>query len=238
MSVSGPALAALITNDVDNRFASVFGKNIHPLDQKNPFYYREFCNAIGNGIIDGGNLITFTTNDTGLKGNPFVEGIGSGTGIITDPTFFIQDLYTRIRNYVIATFGRTLHDPYPPRPTNYSGQYLLALCEGINDAFLQYYPTAWTLISTHPMIYQGTGLITDGQFSGLSATAIQASIQSFAPDLRGRFWPLLAQAISESYVLLIEQHATGTVTITGTCDSGISQTCGLPGTGHGSGNAT
>lgn len=238
MPVSGSALASLIKTNVDSRFASVFGRNIHPLNQHNPFYYLEFCNAIGQGIIAGGPLIDFITDDTGLQGNPFVTGIGAGIGIVTDPNWFIQDLYTRIRNYVIADFGRTLHDPYPPGPQNYSGQYLLALCEGINDSFLSYYPTAWTLTSTHPMIYQGTGIINDGEFSGLSAPTIQSSIQSFAPDLRGRFWPRIAQAVSESYVLLIEQHSTGQVTITGTCNSGISQICGLSGTGHGSGTAT
>jgi hypothetical protein len=236
--VSGSALAALITSNVDSRFASVLGKGIHPLAQKNPSYYREFCDAIGEGIISGGPIITFQTDDTGKQGSPLVQGTGAGVGIVTDPTFFIQDLYTRVRTYVIEDFGRTLHDPYPPGPTNYSGQYLLALCEGINDSFLDYYPTAWTLASIHPQIYQGTGVINDGQFSGLVATAIQASIQSFAPNFIGRFWPRLAQAISESYVLLIEQHATGQVTITGTCNSGISQMCGMSGTGNGSGTAT
>lgn len=237
MPVSGSALAELIKTNVDNRMAAVLGRGIHPLDQHNPFYYIEFCDAIGEGIVAGGPVIDFTTNDTGYKGDPLVEGIGAGIGIVTDPTWFIQDLYTRIRNYVIADFGRTVNEPYPPGPTN-SGQYLLALCEGINDSFLEYYPTAWTLASTHPMIYQGIGIINDGQFSGLSAIAIQASIESFAPDLRGRFWPRIAQAISESYVLLIEQHATGQVTITGTCSSGISQMCGISGTGNGSGTAT
>lgn len=235
MPPSGPALASLIQADVDSRMAAVHG--YHPLQQRNPHYYIELCHAIGTGIINGGPVISFTTDDTGQAGSPLVEGTGAGIGIITDPTFFVQDLYTRIRNYVIQDFGRTLHEPYLPGPGN-SGRYLLALCQGINDAILSYYPTAWTLASTHPQIYQGTGIINDGQFSGLSAPAIQADIIAGAPDFIGRFWPRLAQAISESYVLLIEQHSTGMVTITGSCSPGISQVCGISSTGNGTGTAS
>jgi hypothetical protein len=238
MPVSGPALAALVKTNVDSRFASVLGKGIHPLAQRNPSYYIEFCDAIGQGIIAGGPVIDFSTADTGVEGSPLVTGIGAGIGIVTDPTFIIQDLYTRIRDYVIAEFGHTLHDSYPPSPTNYSGQYLLALCEGINDSFLQYYPTAWTLTSTHPQIYAGAGVINDGQFSGLDATAIQSSILSFAPNFVGRFWPQLALAVAQSYVLLIEQHSTGMVTISGSCTPSGSQTCNISGTGTGAGEAT
>lgn len=238
MPVSPSAFAAIVKADVDSRFATVLGRGIHPLAQHNPSYYILFANAVGTGIISAGPTIAFVTNDTGQQGSPLVEGIGTGVGIITDPTFFVQDLYTRIRNYVIADFGHTLHDPYPPGPSNYSGQYLLALCNGINDAFLSYYPTAWTLNSVHPQIYMGTGLIIDGQFSGLSATAIAAAIVAAAPSFVGRFWPRFAQAVSESYVLLIEQHSTGTVTITGSCSPGLTQVCGIGGTGNGTGAAT
>ena len=229
------ALAALVQSDVDSRMAAIRG--YHPLSQKNPMYYIEFAQAIGKGIIQGGPAITFITNDSGSAGSPLVPGVGAGIGIVTDPTWFIQDLYTRIRNYVIADFGRTLHDPFPPRPGN-SGEYLLALCTGINDAVSEYYPTAWTLVSTHPQIYMGTGLIVDGQFSGLIATAIQAEIIEGAPNFIGRFWPRLAQAVSESYVELIEQHSTGIVTITGTCVRVDDQVCNIGSTGNGSGVAT
>lgn len=235
MSVSGSALAALVKSDVNARMQAIRG--YAPLQQRNPRYYIEFADAIGMGIITGNPVIDFTTNDTGNQGSPLVQGIGAGIGIVIDYNFFVQDLYTRIRTYVIEDFNRTLHEPYPPGPGN-SGQYLLALCQGIADAISTYYPTAWTLASTHPQIYMGTGIITDGQFSGLSAPSIQAAIQSGAPNFIGRFWPRLAQAISESYVELIENHSTGMVTITGTCISSLSQTCGIGGTGNGMGTAT
>jgi hypothetical protein len=236
MPASGSILASLVKANVNTRMAAVNGHS--PLAQPNPSYYIEFCDAIGMGIITGGPVIEFTTNDTGQSGTPLVEGAGMGTGIVTDPTFFVQDLYTRVRSYIIADFGRTEHQPYPPSPGN-SGEYLLALCEGINDSFLSYYPTAWTLVSTHPKIYQGMGMITDGQFSGLVATAIQASIVAGAPNFIGRFWPRLAQAISESYVALIESNSTGMVTITGTCVPSLTQVCDISGsTGNGMGTAT
>jgi len=235
MAVSGSALAALIQTNVDARMAAV--SNIHPLSQGDPSYYTEMCQAIGLGIINGGPIITFTTSDSGNKGSPPVTGTGSGIGIITDSSFFIQDAYTRIRGYIQADFGVTTHDPFPPGPTN-SGRFLLALVTGINDAFMSYYPTAWTLVSTHPQIYSGVGQINNGQFSGLSASAIKSLIVAGAPRLKGKFWPRLAQAIAESYVLLIEQHSTGQVTITGTCVPGGSQVCGISANGSGTGIAT
>ena len=234
MPASPSALAALVQTNVDNRMAAIRG--YHPLSQKNPHYFTEFCQAIGTGIITAGPTIAFTTTDVGFSGIPPVPGVGAGVGIITDPTFFIEDLYTRIRGYVLADFGRTLHDPYPPRPGS-SGEYLLALCQGINDSFLSYYPTAWTLVSAHPLVYTGVGNILNGHFSGLVASAIQSAIISGAPDFQGKFWPRLAQAVSESYVALIELHSTGTVTITGVCvPVPPFQTCnitGIPGVGTG-----
>ncbi len=235
MAVVPAALGALVLSNVDTRFAAVRGW--HPLQQRNPSYYILFANAIGKGILTAGPVINFQTQDTGNQGSPFVTGTGAGIGIVVDPNFIVPDLYERARAYIQAEFGRTLHDPYPPRRYN-SGEFLLALCLGINDAIMQYYPTTWILSSTHPQIYQGTGVVPYGNFSGLSAPAIAASILSFAPNFVGRFWPKLAQAISESYVELIHNHSTGTVTITGNCVSSISQSCGIGGTGIGTGTAT
>ena len=235
MPASGPALAALVQTNVDSRMAAIRGH--HPLQQKIPGYYVEFCQAIGTGIIVGGPSIAFTTSDTGNAGIPPVPGVGAGIGIVTDPTFFLQDLYTRVIQYVRDDFGRTLHDPYPPRRGN-SGEYLLALCQGINDSILAYYPVAWTLVSANPQIYMGTGTISNGQFSGLSASAIKAAILALTPNFIGKFWPRLAQAIAESYVALIQQHSTGTVVITGACVPSESQVCGIGGSGSGTGVAT
>lgn len=228
------ALAALVQSNINTRMMALGAK---PLAQKNPAFFIEMCTAIGSGIILGAPAIAFTTSDTGMMGVPPIPGAGVGVGIVTDPTFFIEDLYTRLRGYVIADFGQTSHDPYPPGPKN-SGQYLLAICNGINDAFLSYYPTAWALVSAHPLIYAGSGTIADGNFSGLVATAIQSTIQGLAPTLVGKFWPRIAQGIAESYTALIEQHSTGTVTIVGVCVPSLVQVCGVPSVGTGSGVAS
>lgn len=235
MPVSPSAFAALVQTNVNTRLQSVGGYS--PLSQRNSAYFIEFCTAIGTGIILGAPSILFTTTDSGFEGTPPVPGTGVGIGIVTDPTFFIQDLYTRIRNYVIADFNASLHQPYPPSSGN-SGEYLLAICKGINDAFLAYYPIAWGLVSSNPQIYSGTGTIANGQFSGVMAPAIKSAIVSAAPNFIGIFWPTLAQAISESYAALIEQHSTGMVTVTGSCVPGVSQICNVSGSGTGTGVAT
>ncbi len=234
MPVVGSVLANLIQTNVDSRMAAIAGR--HPLAQENPAFYIEMCQAIGLGIALGAPTVEFTSSDVGFTAAPPIPGVGAGVGIVTDPTFFIEDLYTRTRNYVIADFGSTKHDPYPPEPGN-SGEYLKALCEGINDSFLSYYPTAWILTSVDPLIYAGSGTINNGDFTGLVAPTIQTQIMSGAPNFLGKFWPRLAQAISESYVALIEQNSTGTLTITGICVTSPAQICNLPGVGTGTGTA-
>lgn len=234
MPVVGSVLANLIQVNIDSRMAAIAGH--HPLAQENPAFFIEMCQAIGLGVAMGGPVVSFTSSDTGFMGVPPRPGVGSGVGIITDPTFFIEDLYTRVRNYVIADFGSTKHDPYPPGPGN-SGQYLQALCEGINDSFSSYYPTAWILASVDPTIYAGSGTINDGNFTGLVAPTIQTQIIASAPNFLGKFWPRLAQAISESYVALIEQHSTGSLTIVGVCVPSPGQVCNIPSTGTGTGTA-
>jgi hypothetical protein len=235
MPPNGLTLGGIIQTNVNANMGAISGH--FPLSQSNPSYFIELCNSIGQGIISGGPSINFTTNDTGLQGSPLVQGTGTGIGIIVDASFIKPNLYTRIRNYVIADFGRTQHSVFPP-PVGNSGQYLEALCNGIADSIASYYTTAWSLNSTHPQIYSGTGLIVDGNFSGIFATTIQGSIQSFATNLVGPFWPRLAQAISEIYVEAIENHSTGTVTITGSCNPSITQICGINATGNGTGVAS
>jgi hypothetical protein len=236
MPVAPSALAALIQENVNSDMQAIAG--YAPLAQANPSYFIEMCTAIGIGIASGSPLITFTTSDTGSTGAPPIPGVGAGVGITPDPTFFVQDLYTRVRTYVIEDFGSTNHEAWPPSPGN-SGEYLKALCQGINDSITTLYPTSWILASVHPLIYIGTGTIENGDFSGLVATEIQSLIISAAPNFIGKFWPRLAQAISESYVALIEQHSTGTVTITGVCVPSVSQICGItPSSGTGTGTAT
>lgn len=236
MPVSPSAFAALVQTNVNSRMGAIAGH--FPMNGKITSYFTEFCQAIGKGIILGGPTIAFTTSDVGFTGTPPIPGAGVGIGIVVDPTFLLQDLYTRIKNYVTADYGRTLSEPYPPSVDGY-GQYTLALCQGINDALQTYYPISWALASAHPLVYAGSGTIANGQFTGLMAPAIKAAILTAAPTfMQIGFWPRLAQAVSESYVALIEQHSTGTVTIAGVCVPGPSQICNVPGSGAGSGIAT
>ena len=233
MPVVPAALAALIETNIDSRMAAISGH--HPLQQSNPAFYMEMCQAIGMGIALGAPILTFTSSDSGLSSIPPIPGVISGVGITPNPTFFVEDLYNRMRGYVIADFGKTSHDPYPPNPGN-SGEYLQALCQGINDSFQTLYPTSWILAGADPLVYLGTGIVQDGGFSGVASSAIQSLIISSAPNFMGKFWPRTAQAIAESYAALITEHSTATVTITGICIPSIAQVCaipGIPGTGTG-----
>lgn len=228
------ALSSLIQSNVNTNMKAAI--NFEPLSSKNPAYFIEMCTAIGTGIATGSPVISFTTSDSGFTGIPPIPGVGSGLGIVMNGSFFVQDLYTRIRDYTIADFGVTMHDAYPPRVGN-SGQVLLAICKGISDAVVAQFATAWTLTSAHPLIYAGSGTISDGSFTGLIAPTIQNLITTGAPDFKGKFWPRLTQAVSESYVAAVEQHSAGTVTIIGICVVAPTQLCAIPSVGTGAGTA-
>ena len=235
MAVSPSALASLVQSNVNTRMQAISGHA--PLSQKDPSYFIEFTQAIGSGIISGAPTLILATNDSGSAGIPPIPGTGSGTGLTIQQTFFVEDLYTRIRGYVLADFGRTTHDAYPPSSGN-SGNNLLAICQGIQDAFLAYYPTAWTLTSVNPDIYQGRASVPAGSISGVSATAVSGAILAMAPKLQGKFWPRIAQAVGESYAELINAH-TATHVITGICVPGPSQVCNIRNSeGNGTGVAS
>lgn len=213
---------------------------IAPLSQADPSFFIAMCQAIGQGIGDNSTALTFSTNDSGSAGLPPVGGSGTGTGIVVNKDYFTEDLYTKIRQKVIDNFGETKHEPFPPSSGN-SGEFLLAVAEAIAEAVTEHYATAWTLTSTHPDIYSGTGIVPEGAISGLEAPTISASIVSLGSTLQGPFWPVMAQQIADSYVDAIHNHSTATVSIEGVCVPSISplQVCGLVGsTGSGSGGAS
>ena len=229
------ALVALIQTEVNAKMTAIAGHS--PLAGANPSYFIAMCTGIGTGIALGGPTIMFTSNDNGLMGTPPVAGTGAGVGIVVDDAFFAEEIYDTIGTLITAQFGRTLNAPYPPGPGQ-AGLYTAALCQGIASAVATYFSTAWILTSTDPTIYMGTGTISDGQFSGLVASAIQSAIIAASPVLVGPAWPTIAQAIAESYVATIENHSTGTLTITGTCVPGLTQVCALgPVSGSGTGVA-
>ena len=228
------AIVALIQTTVNANMGAIQG--YFPLAGQDPSYFMAMCTGIGTGIALGGPSISFTSSDTGMMGAPPTPGVGSGVGIVVDDSFMAQDMYTNIRNGILAQFGNTAMPAYPPMPRE-AGAYTLALCEGIATAIKTYFSTAWILSSVDPLIYAGSGTINNGDFTGLVAATIQAQILEASPTLLGPAWPTIATAIAQGYVDTIEQHSTGTLTIVGACIPGVAQVCGLPGAGTGTGTA-
>ncbi len=234
MPILPSALGPLITQNVAANFTGLSGTN--PLTQKSPAYFTEFCTSIAKGLATGIPTITFDTLDTGFRGVPAKPGIGTGSGIIVDLDDMDRAIYTEVRNQVIASYGETTHHVYPPGGTN-SGVYLRAFSKGVAAALKTHFATAWTLASTHPQIYAGTGSLL-GKIKNISATSIQAAILSQSPSLKGAFWPKMALAVGTGIKTSLETKATGTVTITGICAPSAKQLCAIPGSGLGSGIAT
>ena len=207
-----------------------------PLSSKNPSYYIEFCTAIATGISDGSKIINFTTADAGMGGAPPVPGVGAGVGIFVDKAWLHKTLYTRILAKIKSTFGRTLHGDFPPGP-NDSGRFLDAVCIGIADSIEEHFKIAYNLVSAHPLVYMGVGKINEGMYFGLQPNNIASLIKAAGPRLKGKFFPIMIQVISEVYVEAIHKHSTGTVTITGVCVPSVAQVCGINMIGTGTGTA-
>lgn len=238
MAASGATLTSLIQTKLNSKMQAIAG--FAPLSQSNPTYFIQMCTAIGTGIGSNSTSLSFTTDDTGVKGQPLISGSGTGTGIIVDQAYFKEDLYTKIRQKVLDTFGHTSHQVFPPTGTN-SGRYLLAIAEAISESVTEHYATAWSLSSSHSTVYAGVGAVNEGNISGLSSGAVGGSIISNAPMLVGPFWPVMAQEIAKSYVDAIHNHSTATITIVGICVPSPPpnvQLCGLPASGTGSGSAS
>ena len=238
MAASGSTLASLIQSKAHSKIAAIAGHG--PLNQTNPMYFIEMCSAIGNGIGNNSLSLSVSTSDVGVTGTPPITGSGTGVGIIVDGSYFTEDLYTKIRQKILATFGHTNHQVFPPSGTN-SGMYLKAICEAISESVTEHYSTAWSISTSHPSVYAGSGTISNGHISGLSSSAIKSSIISLSPSLHGFFWPLMVEEISNSYVGAIHNHSTASVTISGVCVPSPPphlQLCGLPSSGSGSGNAS
>lgn len=233
MAVNGAALAALIKTKMDTKFKTVVSYS-GPLAQQNPSYFIQFCDALGNGIIQGNPVINFTSNDTGIKGTPPVVGVGVGVGVIVDTAWFTNALYAEIRSKVIDNHGSTNHPSSPQGPYN----FLTAVCEAISEGVTTHYASARILQSTHQVVYAGAGAIMNGGFSGVSASGVASAIQGLGSNMQGSFWPILCQAVGKIYSDAIQLHSTGTVTITGVCVPSQSQTCGVPSTGTGTGTAS
>lgn len=192
--------------------------------------------AIGNGIATGVPVISFITKDSGQSGVPPIPGTGTGIGIKVDSDWYTKELYTKLRKTVLEKYGYTSHDPYPPSDDN-SGKYLEAMCKGIAEAVKEHYATAWVLTSAHPLVYMGTGLIGNGDLTGVSPSAISPLIQSAAPQFKGEFWPIFCKTVAEVHAEAITKHSTAEVTIIGICIPSPGQVCGLPISGSGSGVA-
>ena len=196
-------------------------------------YSVEFFNAIATGVANTINGAQFATSDTGFGGTPPIPGAGTGVGLFVNKPLFVQKLYTEMRassascaSTLNATTG---HPAWPPPEDN----ALLLMCRGIVDAIDTALRSQAILTSTHPLVYSGTGVITN--LSGFSPSSISNFIKTAANSLQGVCWPFLCAGIGQSCFEIFSNSTTGTLTITGICVPNVSQACNIPRTGSGSG---
>lgn len=242
------ALAQLMVQKVAANIQAVSGTS--PLATKASPYFTNFFTAIATGIAQGTPTMQFKTADAGFIGIPPVPGVGTGVGVEVDASDMSEKMYTYLRTSIIAKYGSTLHEAWPPSKDN-SGQYMKAMTDGIAAAVKEHYKVCWILTSNHLTVYAGTGVIdptksTDESsrknFTGISSSAVKSLILSNAGLLKGPYLADFADCIARGYKDGIEQKAKGEVTIIGICiplvpPAGV-QACNIPGSGEGTGVAS
>jgi hypothetical protein len=239
MPIVPAVLGQLIQQKVDANVrasANVQGYD-GPLSQQNPTYFIQMCQAIATGMAQGTPVITFTSTDSGLMGAPPIPGVGSGLGIVVDVQQTSQLMYTQVREAGLELFGKTENDPWPPAPDN-SGRFLKALTDGIAQAMQEHFATCWILASVDPTIYAGSGFVNPGQFSGVVPSQVASAILQATPQLATPGWTQFVTALSTAYAESIMQLDTASLTIIGACVPSLTQVCGIPSVGVGTGSAT
>lgn len=242
MPVVPQILVQQITLNVANNIKKLCGKS--PLEGRASPYFTQLCTAIGMGIGNGTEALSFETDDSGFKGDPPVPGVGTGVGVEVDANYLSEKIYNNIRQSILNKYKQSSHEPWPPSSGN-SGEYLRAFSDGIAKAVKDHYKICWVLTSNHPMIYSGDGIIDPAKgkkFKGVAASAVKSLILMNRGMLKGEFLEDFAQGIAAGYQDAIENKTTGKVTITGICiiltpPAGY-QLCNIPGTGTGTGAAT
>jgi hypothetical protein len=253
MAVNSTLLSLLLKTKTDSNYKRVMQYN-GPLAQSNPNYFIQFCDAIAKGVILGSPNIQFITKDTGFTGAPLKAGSGLGLGIKIDKNWFTRNLYSSIRERVIAHYGSTAHpewcedwDIQGNVPEDHCSlgthqynpyNFFTATCESISESISEHYEQFMVLTSSHPSIYSGAGKIEKGAFTGISAISVKDSIVANSALLKGDFWPIMVEEIAKVYTEAIMFHSTGEVMITGICIPTQSQLCSIIGFGVGSGLAS
>lgn len=212
MPLIGPKLGGIIRVKMIANIATLSGRS--PSEQPNPEYFNNFCIGLGNGIAKETRLIAFKTIDVGVLNPLGGGGVGTGVGIVFDSEHMVKTAYEKIRMDVIRMFGETTHAAYPP-PSKNSGEYLVAILKAIADSIKEVYLTDLILNSAHTPICIGTGVIKNGNFSGLVSQNIKFSIMSIIPTFKGQFWPNFAGILADSYVDTVHNYSTSKVTIVG-----------------------
>lgn len=236
MAVVKSVLQALLETNIDSEMGSIAVPNVTyngPLSQNNPAYFINMCKAIAEGIASG-LTIDCVTKDEGTGGEPDVGGAGTSIGIDVDAEYLEEQIYTLLRAYTIADYGASSHPPYPSAgPSN----FLKKLSKGIAISIEEHFEICWNYITTHPNVYEGIGEVEKGNYSGLVESAIRGVMISAGTMMGGSGWPRLCQAISTAYVDTIHNQSVSLedIIITGACAPGLTQVCGIPKSGAGTG---
>jgi hypothetical protein len=242
MAIIPDVFSNMIQTNIRTNMTKISGYD--PMAQENPIYFTQMCQSIGRGIAASTTSLSFTTSDNGFTSAPLVPpGVGTGSGIIVDQNLISKNIYNSARDAIVSKYGGTMHDSWPPKPKN-SGEYLKAISDGIAKAVKEHFAVAWTLNSTHTIIYSGSGQVDpllNHKFTGIMPDLVGTSIQSFSPNLKGEFWPDFCNAIAKGYADGVMSSAKANVTIIGVCIPLVppagAQVCGLPAVGTGTGVA-
>lgn len=117
--VDGQVLSDLLQEKLNCKFKRVRVYD-GPLAQKDPSYFKNFCDGIGKGVVNGSSSIQFSTADLGFGGAPPIPGVGVGVGIVMDTDYFTEQLYKELRQRIVQLHNQTIHPEWCSEPFTYN----------------------------------------------------------------------------------------------------------------------
>lgn len=203
----------------ENKVKEVYAANIiglsgqNPFAQANPKYLGEFIHSIANTLALDSLKITCITTDAGLGTPPPAPGIGINGSVkwVNEP--MLGKIYTSVRNSILAQFGETMHEAWPP--TQGSGIYLKAILNSFTTPMTEFGNKKLKISSIHPIVHAGTFVVNGGQFIAPQPNILISDIMGKSPTLKGSFWPTFVKAFVHGYIDYIQTDLTGSGIIIG-----------------------
>jgi hypothetical protein len=176
----------------------------NPQPQYMHMFFDSVCHAF---VINTSGKMNILTVDKATT-EALIPSPTTYQGLLMPPAAYSETLYNRLRTQTLSMFGKTLHDPWPPRKGN-SGEMLKALCEAYAEGIYDIYKRKADLIITHALQHPLETKVESIVFINSSTPNIMKSmIIGASPLLKGQFWPVFVENMVDEFCLQLTKKST------------------------------